>query len=69
MSGYSESRNTICLLNENAQCNPIWVSQADGLHLAHFQTFQPEMSMKEHAPVEVAYEKCARHCLIGDRHL
>ena len=38
MTGNFASAKTLCLLNENAQCNPIWVSQPDGLKLVHFQT-------------------------------
>jgi hypothetical protein len=63
MTGYLASAHTLCLLNENAQCNPIWVSQPDGLRLVHFQTFQEEISGKEHAPVDAGYEKCERQCL------
>jgi hypothetical protein len=55
----------LCLLNENAQCNPIWVSQPDGLKLVHFQTFQQEFTGREPAPVDAAYEKCERLCLQG----
>lgn len=56
---------TLCLLNENAQCNPIWVSQADGLKLVHFPTLQEEVTGRERAPVDAAYEKCERVCLQG----
>ena len=54
---------TLCLLNENAQCNPIWASQPDGLKLVHFQTFQQQLTRTEHAPLDAAYEKCERICL------
>ena len=54
---------TLCLLNENAQCNPIWVSRPDGLNLVHFQTLQEELRGREHTPSDAAYEKCERLCL------
>jgi len=56
--GNFRSQRIICLLDKNAHCNPIWVSQPNGLHLAHFQTFQREWAQKEHAPIDAAYEKC-----------
>jgi hypothetical protein len=51
------------MLNENAQCNPIWLSQPDGLKLVHFQTIQEERTGREHVPADAAYEKCERVCL------
>jgi hypothetical protein len=54
---------TLCLLNENAQCNPIWVSRPDGLKLVHFQTFQEEITGRENVPADASYEKCERQCL------
>lgn len=71
MADNFQSGRTICLLNENAQCNPIWVSRGDGLQLAHFQTFhlafqqnQQELTREEQLPVDpAAYAECARHCL------
>jgi hypothetical protein len=65
MTGNFEAGKTLCLLNENAQCNAIWVSQPDGLRLAHFQTIQRELACQEHASADAAYEGCARHCLPG----
>lgn len=65
MTGNSASARTLCLLNENAQCNPIWVSKPDGLKLVHFQTLQEELTGQEHQPVDTAYEKCERLCLQG----
>lgn len=65
MTGNSASARTLCLLNENAQCNPIWVSQPDGLKLVHFQTLGEELTGLEHAPVDAAYENCERRCLQG----
>ena len=59
------SARTLCLLNENAQCNPIWMSQPDGLKLVHFQTLQQELTGREHAAEDAAYENCERHCLQG----
>jgi len=58
---------TLCLLNENAQCNPIWVSRPDGLKLVHFLTIQEEVTSRERAPVNTAYEKCERLCLQGGK--
>ncbi len=47
MTGNFTSTKTLCLLNENAQCNPIWLSRPDGLKLVHFQTFQQESTGRE----------------------
>ena len=65
MSDNFASVRTLCLLNENAQCNPIWVSQPGGLKLVHFQTLQQELTGREHLPADAAYEKCERLCLQG----
>ena len=65
MSDNFASARTLCLLNENAQCNPIWVSQPGGLKLVHFQTLQQELTGREHLPADAAYEKCERLCLQG----
>jgi hypothetical protein len=58
---------TLCLLNENAQCNPIWSSQPEGLKLVHFQTFQQKWKGREQPPLDSAYEKCERNCVPGSR--
>ena len=63
MSVCAVSAKTICLLNENAQCNPIWVSVPDGLKLAHFPTLQRELTPRKNTPVDSCYEKCERGCL------
>jgi len=63
MTGTFAAPKTICLLNENAQCNPIWLSRPDGLKLVHFLTLQQEMTGREHPTVDAAYEKCDRSCL------
>ncbi len=63
MTGNFASARTLCLLNENAQCIPIWVSQPDGLKLVHFPTFQQELAGREHPPDDAAYESCERRCL------
>lgn len=65
MTGNFASARTLCLLNENAQCNPIWVSQPEGLKLVHFPTIQQEWTGREHAPIDTAYEGCERMCLQG----
>lgn len=65
MNGNSASARTLCLLNENAQCNPIWLSKPDGLKLVHFQTLQEEWTGRERPRVDTAYEKCERLCLQG----
>jgi hypothetical protein len=65
MTGNPASARTLCLLDENAQCNPIWMSQPDGLKLVHFQTLQQELTGREHAPDGAAYESCERLCLQG----
>jgi hypothetical protein len=56
---------TLCLLNENAQCNSIWMCQPDGLKLVHFLSLQEEVTGREHVPVDAEYEKCERHCVQG----
>lgn len=63
MTGNFSSPRTLCLLNENAQCNPIWASQPDGLKLVHFPTLQQEWTGREHVPVDASYENCERICL------
>jgi hypothetical protein len=67
VAGSHASARTLCLLNENAQCNPIWLSQPEGLKLVHFQTLQEESTGREHLPVDTAYENCERLCLPGAR--
>jgi hypothetical protein len=67
VTGNFGSARTLCLLNENAQCSPIWVSQPEGLKLVHFQTLQQELTGGDHASVDAAYEKCERLCLQGGR--
>jgi hypothetical protein len=57
------STKTLCLINENAQCNPIWLSQPDGLKLVHFQTLQQELTGRERPLIDASYEKCDRPCL------
>jgi hypothetical protein len=56
---------TLCLLNENAQCNSIWMSQPDGLKLVHFLTLQTEVAGREQMPIDAEYEKCERQCVQG----
>ncbi len=63
MTDHFAPARTLCLINENAQCNPIWVAQPDGLKLVHFLTLQEELTGREQAPVDAAYEKCERQCL------
>jgi hypothetical protein len=63
-----------CLLNDSAQCNRIWVSKSDGLHVSHFQTLTlgPKLSEAHRAigvrqiSAPVAYEQCTRGC-VGPR--
>jgi hypothetical protein len=59
----SESVRTLCLLNENAQCNPIWVSRPDGLKLVHFLILQQDLTGRERRPVDPDYANCERECL------
>ena len=60
MSEAFQLGKVVCLLDSAAQCNPIWVSDSDGLSLAHFQSFEHE----PHEQRDVAcYECCERHCL------
>lgn len=62
---YLKSARNLCLINENAQCNPIWVSQPDGLKLVHFPTLQEECTGQEQPLTDAAYENCERECLQG----
>jgi hypothetical protein len=63
VTGNSTATRTLCMLNENAQCNPIWLSQPDGLKLVHFPTIQQERTGRDHDPVDASYENCERVCL------
>ena len=65
MNGHFAPARTLCMLDENAQCSPIWVSRPEGLNLVHFQTFQQEITGRDHPPLDAAYEKCERRCLQG----
>jgi hypothetical protein len=67
MNGHFAPARTLCLLDENAQCSPIWVSRPEGLNLFHFQTFQQEITGRNHPCQDAAYEKCERGCLQGGR--
>jgi hypothetical protein len=69
-----EPREQTCLLNASARCNPIWVSQADGLRLAHIQTLGQEGPILKEGDAAVvvglaqisdsaAYEQCVRGCV------
>ena len=62
---HSGPAKSLCLINENAQCNPIWVSRPDGLKLVHFPTLQEELTGREQPPADAAYENCDRECLQG----
>jgi hypothetical protein len=63
-----------CLLNADAQCHRIWVSQSDGLRLSHFQTLEKKESIRKKGGVGIgvghaelsespAYEQCVRGCV------
>ena len=63
-----------CLLNADAQCDRIWVSQSDGLRLSHFQTLEKKKSIRNEGDVPIgvggtqlsdpaAYEQCVRGCV------
>ena len=67
MTGNFESGTTRFLLNDNAQCNPIWVCQAGGLYLAYFPTPQRDLTEKEQRPANAGYERCERRCLPCER--
>jgi hypothetical protein len=72
MINQSGPRKQICLLNSDAQCDPIWVCRPDGLCLAHIQTLNQGESKSKNSDASVpagltsgfrAYEKCARGCI------
>jgi hypothetical protein len=63
-----------CLINADARCNRIWVSQSDGLRLSHFQLLEKKESMRKAGDVAIgvghaqlrdfaAHEQCARGCI------
>jgi hypothetical protein len=58
---------TACLLNEDADCNPIWLSQPEGLRLVHFQTLREGAKRGKNVPVVPSYESCERGCLHSGR--
>ncbi len=73
-SGPSEQT---CLLNADAHCDRIWVSQSDGLRLSHFQTLEKKESLRNVGEATIggghvqlsdsaAYEQCVRGC-VGPR--
>jgi hypothetical protein len=41
------SRKTGCSLDPGAECNRLWISKADGLHLGYFQTFGQDPKSRE----------------------
>jgi hypothetical protein len=64
----------ICLLNADAQCDRIWVSQSHGLLLSHFPTPEKKESIRKEGGVAIgvghaqlsdsaAYERCVRGCV------
>ena len=64
-----ERAKTACLLDDQGQCNPIWVSQLNGIQLAHFQTFGNKLTATKPATTDALFDKCVRHCLPGGGHL
>lgn len=58
---------TACLLDEDATCNPIWLSQPEGLRLVHFQTPREGAKRGKNAAVGRSYESCERGCLHAGR--
>ena len=63
-----------CLINAEARCNRIWVSQSDGLRLSHFQLLDKKESMRKAGDVQIgvghaqlsdfaAHLQCARGCI------
>lgn len=63
MTANLDSRTVLCLFNESAQCSPIWVSDSNGLHLAHFPIFQQEWERQERSSMDAGFSGCPRHCL------
>ena len=78
MTDNFDQGRAICLFDANAECSQIWISEADGLYLGHFQSFRQEPTLEErkavpvttleHVSNAVAYEKCVRKCLPGGGH-
>jgi hypothetical protein len=50
------SAKSVCLVNSHAECNREWISQADGLLPAYFQTEEPEIRQ------ENVYSIACQHC-------
>lgn len=63
MTGHFSSARTLCLHNENAQCNPIWLAQTDGLKRAHFRTSTRETGLVDEPAFDACYESCERACV------
>ena len=57
--------NTVCLQNDKAKCNQIWVSSPNGIQLAHFQSFLDESRESKTEVAGVLFDRCARGCLPG----
>jgi hypothetical protein len=65
------SSKSVCLMDSHAECNRLWISQADGLLPAYFQTKKPQVrqekgqvafaaaiSKRAHS---IACQRCARN--------
>lgn len=67
MDRYCATARTLCLVNENARCQPIWVARPEGLKLSHFPELQREMTGKSVASADAEYDRCERECLACGR--
>lgn len=63
MTGHFSSARTLCIHNENAQCNPIWLAQSNGLKLAHYRTSGHEVGQIDDPRRDVCTESCERGCV------
>jgi len=63
MTGHFSSARTLCLHNEDAQCNPIWLAQTDGLKRVHFRTSGRETGSIDEPAFDACYESCERDCV------
>lgn len=50
---------SVCLMDSHAECNRVWISQADGLLPAYFQTEETEVRQEKD---EVAFGITCQHC-------
>jgi hypothetical protein len=62
------SGKSVCLVDSHAECNRVWISQADGLLAAYFQTEESEIRQEKGRATfggsisKRAYSIACQHC-------